>query len=77
MSSLQFKNYLKNYSKQLLASSLVWFIGMLLVGYAISNSAAPDQLSELRYIPVYAVAFLSTLCVGLCHYLYWQDAAAH
>jgi len=74
MSSLKLKKYLKNYSKQLVASSLIWLIGMALVAYSIADSSSSEQLITLKYIPVYTVALLSTLCVGLCHYLYWQEA---
>lgn len=61
------------YSKQLIGSSLVWLLGMGMIGFAIANSNSVEQLAQLKYIPIYTVVLLSSLCLGLCHYLYWQD----
>ncbi|RXG15436.1 hypothetical protein DSM03_102333 [Leeuwenhoekiella aestuarii] len=61
------------YSKQLIGTSLVWLTGMGMITFAIVNSSSIEQLAQLKYIPVYTVIILSSLCLGLCHYLYWQD----
>jgi len=65
-----------NYSKQLIVSSQVWLAGIAMIGLSIANANSVEQLSQLKYIPVYTIVILSSLCLGLCHYLYWQDHKA-
>lgn len=61
------KSTRKRIAKQLLIASITWVTGICLVGFALIQ-IKPTQWTELQFIPVYAITFLSA--VGLAWYFY-------
>ena len=62
------KDTRKRVVKQLLGVSIAWITGIALVGFAMIQASQLGELTQLKFIPVYAVTLLSA--VALAWYIY-------